>query len=110
MYVAKNKYFDKEESVKNALKPLFGESVVLDHSDERWAAKRKVLSAAFYKEKLIKMTYLMKEELGKTIAMWKENHADKSEPLDIVQGMADVFMRIIFSCSFGENLTEVTVT
>lgn len=60
IYITKNKFFDKHDVFKNILAPLVGEGLIFDRSDARWAAKRKVLSGAFYKDKLIKMTALMK--------------------------------------------------
>jgi cytochrome P450 len=56
LYVTKNKFFDKHHAVYEAFKPLVGDSILFSRSDEEWAKRRKTLSAAFYKEKLLKMT------------------------------------------------------
>jgi len=53
LYVTKNKYFDKHPLIRNLLYPLMGESILLSDSSELWGKKRKTLSTAFYKEKLI---------------------------------------------------------
>jgi hypothetical protein len=53
IYIAKNKYFDKVDTVKTLLYHLMGDSILLSESTEAWSNKRKALSHAFYKDKLI---------------------------------------------------------
>ena len=60
IYVSKNKYFDKDPISRLIFGSIFGESIVLAASDELWAKKRKILSSAFYKDKLIKMTEVIR--------------------------------------------------
>ena len=55
LYVTKNKYFNKHKRTKANLFYLFGNSLVFDESNELWAKKRKHITAALYKEKLVKM-------------------------------------------------------
>ena len=64
LYVTKNKFFDKDPISKLLFGSLFGDSIVLALSDETWSKKRKVLSSAFYKEKLIKMTEVIREVIA----------------------------------------------
>ena len=56
VYLTKNKYFDKDPVSQILFSSLFGESIVLAEGNDLWSRKRKVLSSAFYKDKLIKMT------------------------------------------------------
>ena len=46
-------------------------SLVFARSDEMWAKKRKALSAAFYKDKLGKMTNIIKRVTVEQMALWK---------------------------------------
>ena len=55
IYVKYNKYFDKRGRSKDQFKDFFGEGVFLLESNEMWREKRKHLTAAFYKEKMIAM-------------------------------------------------------
>ena len=52
---------DKEPITALILKPLFGESTLTMPSNELWAKKRRAITVAFYKEKLIKMTEIIKD-------------------------------------------------
>jgi cytochrome P450 len=60
LYVEKNKYFDKAERTKILLEPLIGESILFSPSNQEWSTRRKLVSSAFYKEKLLKMIDIMK--------------------------------------------------
>lgn len=53
--VTQNKYFDKEPSTGDSMKTAVGDSIVFARSTLKWQHKRKVLSAAMYKEKLRQM-------------------------------------------------------
>ena len=59
LYVKKNKYFDKEVKMKNLLNEIIGDSIVFAPSNEVWSNKRKRLSQAFYKDKMIKMLQIV---------------------------------------------------
>ena len=61
VYVTKNFYFDKHPAMQKITNKLWGNSTVVERSTELWVKKRKSLSSAFYKEKLIKMIEVMKE-------------------------------------------------
>ena len=52
LYITKNKYFDKNERSKTLMYFLLGDSIILEPSNELCFAKRKHLSAAFYKDKI----------------------------------------------------------
>lgn len=55
LYVSKNKFFSKHDTQKQRVSVFFGEGILFDKSGPQWAAKRKLLSSAFYKEKLVEM-------------------------------------------------------
>ena len=62
LFVGKNKYFEKHPEIKDKFKLIFGDSILFDESGEMWRKKRKSLSSAFYKEKLLKYFQIIKEE------------------------------------------------
>lgn len=62
-----NKFTTKSETIQRIMDPLMGDSILLSDSTELWSHKRKVLSTAFYKEKLVKMIALVKSVLAQTV-------------------------------------------
>ena len=56
IYVIKNKFFDKDSMAKVQFGTLFGDSIIVSQTNEDWSKKRKILSSAFYKDKLVRMT------------------------------------------------------
>lgn len=61
LYVTKNKYFDKHPRMADIFRPLLGDSILMTRNNETWSKKRKSLSMAFYKEKLLKYFNMIKE-------------------------------------------------
>jgi hypothetical protein len=59
IYGPKNKYTEKDGFIHNYLKELIGDSIVFSPSNDLWKEKRKKLSLAFYKDKMIKMLEIM---------------------------------------------------
>ena len=53
------------------LRPIFGNGLVLAHSDETWGKKRKTLSSNFYKEKLRDMMKIVIFQTFQWIEEWK---------------------------------------
>jgi cytochrome P450 len=53
VYVTKNKYYDKDPFMAELSREFVGKSTVFAQSNEEWADKRKIISSAFYKDKLI---------------------------------------------------------
>lgn len=84
LYMAKNKYFDKHDLVKEVMKRLMGESILLARSTEQWSKKRKTLSPAFYKEKLAKMVDITKSIVNTSVEQIREKYAKTGVPMDIV--------------------------
>ncbi len=106
IYVTKNKYFDKHPYLKGIFFPLLGESTLFESSNQSWATKRKVLSTAFYKEKLNLIIVLIKEEVRKTMLLWKDKYVTPQKEMNIVSEVSELFARIILSCAFGEDISE----
>lgn len=108
IYLTKNKYFDKDPIGRVQFSSLFGDSIVLAKSDELWSRKRKILSSAFYKEKLVRMTDVIRDIVAETIVEFEEKYLKK--PMDVIKVIGDLHMRIILMTAFGINdLHNVTL-
>lgn len=64
--------------------PLAGNSLIFIESNQLWNMKRKVLSSAFYKDKLIKMSELIIREAKKSAAEWKNIYANSDKEINII--------------------------
>lgn len=74
LYVTKNKYFDKGGRMKNQMYDLFGESILLDSSNDWHSQKRKHMGAAFYKDKMIRLLDTVCTMTYERIQKWKQNY------------------------------------
>lgn len=102
LYITKNKYFDKEGKMKNLLYDILGDTMVLDKSNEMWAAKRKSLSTAFYKEKMLKMLATVIELSLKRTEQWnKKLNSSGQVSVDLVEEIYEHVMTAMDSCIFG---------
>ena len=79
IYVKYNKYFDKSGRSKNTLYDLFGEGLVLIESNETWRQKRKHMSVAFYKDKMISLLDIVADLTFERITQWKRDYAGKPD-------------------------------
>ena len=89
LYVTKNKYFDKHDLIKDVMKRLMGDSILLSKSTEEWSKKRKAMSPAFYKEKLAKMLDITKAIVNKSIEQIREKHVKTGIPMDLAKTISN---------------------
>jgi cytochrome P450 len=89
LYITKNKYFDKHDLVRDVMKRLMGDSILLAKSTEDWAKKRKTISPAFYKEKLNKMVDITKSIVNKSIEQIREKHVKTGTPMDLAKTISN---------------------
>lgn len=102
LYIKKNKYFDKDVKMKNLLYDILGDTMVLDKSNEMWAAKRKSLSTAFYKEKMVKMLGTVIELSLKRTGEWnKKINNEGIISINLVDEIYEHIMTAMDSCIFG---------
>ena len=72
IYVKYNKFFNKSGRIKNLNYDLFGDGIIfMTESNELWSQKRKHLSAAFYKDKMISMLEIIIDLSYDKIQEWK---------------------------------------
>jgi len=83
-----------------------GESTLFARNDESWSKKRKVLSASFYKDKLIKYFDMIKDDHLRTIEYIKENFVKTGEPMDLIAEINTAHIRIQLTCAFGVDCSQ----
>ena len=88
---------------------LFRDSLAFRDTDEKWKDMRKVVSAAFYKEKIRKMMHIMKAQTVRQIKEWnKAIEMDGSGSAEIIlkDGVQEINVRTIVTVAFGEDLSD----
>jgi cytochrome P450 len=101
IYVTKNKFVDKADKLSRILRSVCGDSILFSPSDEKWAQKRKHLSAAFYKDKINEMLGTIIRITNQQVQVWKRENAETREPLDIISAVSKLIMECILQCIFG---------
>lgn len=95
--------------IRDVLYPLMGDSILQAESTNDWEKKRKSLSVAFYKEKMLKMIDIVKDCMRSSMIDWKEKYAKTGTPMDIIEEVAKILIKVMLTCSFGEDLSERTL-
>ncbi len=83
-----------------------GNTTLFQPNGAEWKAKRKSLSAVFYKKKLIKMIDIIKHQCDTQMARWKAEFADKGEKMDLVAEMSGLMEGIILNSAFGVDISK----
>lgn len=109
LYMKHNKYFDKDLLIRDILYPLMGDSILQAASTEDWAKKRKSLAVAFYKDKMLKMIDLVKGCMEQSVLEWRHKYSSTGQPMDIIEEVSKVLVRIMLTCAFGKDLSERTL-
>jgi cytochrome P450 len=65
IFTTKNDCVDKSGTQHLVLKPLLGDAILFSKADEAWKAKRKAISHAFYRDRMVFMLDVLKEALNK---------------------------------------------
>jgi len=82
IYVTKNKYHSKDWMPRALISHFMPNSILFQATEHpNYHEKRKVLSAAFFKSKLISMTQIIKEVADKEVKRLKN---ENKEQLDLV--------------------------
>lgn len=106
LYTVNNKYLSKHDLTRNIFMPLFGKSIAFAETSPEWAKRRKALSPAFYKGKLIKMLEIVKDTVRvfekKLLDMTKDGQTAK---IDIIREVSDLNASIMLSCGYGYDIS-----
>jgi hypothetical protein len=107
IYVNQNKYHTKFWAMRKRFGHFIPNSILFQDKDENlYVEKRKTLSAAFFKQKLISMTKIIKEVTLKEI---KRIQSCPSQETDLVKMTISLYSRIIINCSVGMGQSQTTV-
>ena len=70
LYVQKNALYDKTGIYEGIFSKLMGESFLFSKATDSWKAKRKAISHAFYKDRLVHMVEVLKDKLQDSCTKW----------------------------------------
>ena len=101
-----NKFFDKAFVTRGVFHQLTGDSILFEDSSEFWNNKRKKMSVAFYKDKLIKMVDIVKDCMDIKIKEFKEEYARKNKQMNLITEISTIQVKILLSCAFGEDVSD----
>ena len=105
-FVKYNKHFTKNGRFKTWMYDLVGDSISFSPSDETWSTKRKHLSAAFYKEKMVKMIDIVAAMAFEKVQAWKGDYAGTDKDFHLFKEPADMVMDCIQASVFGNKNAE----
>ena len=94
MIVTKNAQIDKTGEFEAAFLNIFGRSFLFSKTDDHWKEKRKACAHAFYKDRLVHMLDVLKEQLLQTQADWIsmiDASKDGSVEIDISREVLKIF-------------------
>ena len=78
-------------------------------TNEEWQRKRKLDSTAFYKDKLLQMTEVMKNLVAEKVGEIEAAHLNKGTSFDIMKELYDLHSKIIITTAFGREAQAVTI-
>lgn len=55
------------------------------------------------------MLDIVKECVGDKVKQWNEKYVKPQKSMDLIQELAQLFMKIILTCTFGEDISEHTL-
>jgi cytochrome P450 len=76
--------------------------------DDKWKTKRKICATAFYKERLINMTSIMRKTTKDKIDYWFDGGSNKIT-VNMTEELNDIFTRIILTICFGYDCSQDVV-
>lgn len=106
LFTEKNRIFEKSEFHHLMMKRMTGDSIVFSKGNEEWAKRRRSISAAFYKEKLVLMIELAKKATSEKFRLWEQDYVATHKPMNLVKEIASTYASIIMSCSFGDDIKD----
>lgn len=112
IYTSKNKYVDKLGESEQIFSDLLGKSFLFSKGDDVWKAKRKATSHAFYKDKLIPMLDILKEQIMKRFHIWLkqiEDSPDGTARINMAREFSEIFSRNIITIALGEDISDQTI-
>ncbi len=78
-------------------------------TDTVWSNKRKTISGAFYKSKLVKMCDMIKEECLEYMEKWKQLPQSDLDSFDISQRVSSMTSDVMMAVAFGREVKDVKI-
>ena len=72
-------------------------------TNDEWLRKRKLDSTAFYKDKLMQMTEIMRNLVAEKVEEIETAHLGKGTSFDIMKELYDLHSKIIITTAFGRD-------
>ena len=73
-------------------------------NNEIWSKKRKVLSATFYKDKLVQYFKVIKAEQLNHLELIRNMYVKTGKPMDLMSEVNVAHMKVLLKCAFGVDL------
>ena len=70
--------------------PLMGKSILFEESTEFWNTKRKKMSVAFYKDKLIKMVDIVRDCMREKVKELRTKYAETGEKMNLISEVSTI--------------------
>ena len=98
---------EKNDFVYNLVWNLLGESFVMTEATPEWKKKRQICGQAFYKDKLIAMTQVMREKTQAKIDHWFEKGPEAT--INFTSDVNDIFSKIILQIVIGRDCSDAPI-
>lgn len=87
---------------------LMGNTFLFSPGDAVWKAKRQAVAHAFFKDKIVHMTEILKRKITEQSEQWLEGIRSSSTQSMVIATNAffDIFCRNIVHVSFGEDICD----
>ena len=108
IYVNKNQFVDKDYGKGNETEPVIGRSIIFASShDPKTLERRKALSGAFFKSKLIEMTKVMKSVTLDVVKDWQKGGDRKINIADLTEELqAKIIVTILIGAEYSNHMIE----
>lgn len=108
IYVNKNSCIDKDYGKGNESEPIIGQGILFASSaDPTTHTRRKALSGAFFKSKLIPMTKVIREVSLKVIKKWQQDGSRQVNFVDFAEELqAKVIVTILIGAEHADQEIE----
>ena len=113
MMTTKNALIDKTGVLEGLWSNLLGKSFVFSKTDDVWKKKRKGLSHAFYKDKLVVLLQTLQHYVHAAQKDWLDSIAtsdNKSVKMDMSKEFMQIMMKFLTHVLFGWNVEKIKVT
>ena len=102
IFIDKNKFNSKHVMTRDAFRFYFPRTLLFTATEEPdYAQRRKIVTAAFFKQRLIEMTYIIKQVCQKKILQLHEQIKKGESTINLVDTTQELYADIIISCSVG---------